>query len=178
MSERTRAPAQSRLGVTPPLSTLAAPDGQQPALETLGRFGASTQFKLAVDDEEDIAFIGRCLASVESSPDPSSADFSRSEGRWTALSVYETLKGNIVCYEERKSSLPGERSKCKANVILNIQVAHVGEYHRGGFLTSRREERPKVSENMHSEVRAFFGQGWLAKRLYDAAGIENARHID
>jgi hypothetical protein len=67
------------------------------------------------------------------------------------LSLYETVAGHLVAYEAKQSQLLGERPR-----------------HRAGVSSKKRD---------WDEVRSFFGQGWLAKKLYAEAGIENVRHV-
>jgi hypothetical protein len=69
--------------------------------------------------------------------------------RWTELTLYRTAKGRLICEQVGKSLWVGESNRRKAAIADNAD-----------------------------EVLAFFGFGWLAKDLYDAAGIDAAQDID
>ncbi len=119
--------------------------------------GESQDYVLPVDDEPDLAFHGRLIASVKSSPVATAEDYSRSEGRWMELSLYETQRGTIIAYEVKRSKIPGERDRTRAEA----------------FAPKLHDDPDKTRQR----VRIFFGQGWLAKKLYAKAGIENVLRV-
>jgi len=104
-------------------------------------------FCLTLDDAPDLVFSGELLARVTSSPEPRADNFSRHLGRWIELALYRTAGGSYVCHEIRCSRRSGEQDRrCRAGTAAT-----------------------------ESAVVAFFKQTALAKRLYAAAEIANAR---
>lgn len=69
--------------------------------------------------------------------------------RWTELKLHLTASGKYVCSEIVLTTFPGEMDR-----------------HTVKIFTTK------------AEVVKFFGYGWLAKELYDAAGIEYIEDID
>lgn len=69
--------------------------------------------------------------------------------RWTELKLYKTQKGRFVCQEINRSCWVGQRTRFKAMVC-----------------------------DTEAEVIEYFGQGWLAKHLYDYCDINNTIRID
>lgn len=79
----------------------------------------------------------------------SSYSSTNSKGRWTDLCLYKTKGGKYVCESIGRTQWQGEKVKFKAYVAQNFE-----------------------------EIKEFFGQGWLAKELYDDAQIENVIDIE
>lgn len=73
---------------------------------------------------------------------------SRERDRWTELALYKTVGGNFVCHQIGHSLWEGERTRYSGKVCSNT-----------------------------AQVIEFFGQGWLAKELYDSANITNVIHV-
>lgn len=110
----------------------------------------SEQFCVSRDGESDIKFSGVLMSSVASSPDRSSgSSYSGSVGRWTMLKLYRTEAGKMICSRVENTQWQGERDSYAGAVCCN-----------------------------ESEVCEFFGYGWLAKELYEDAGIDAAEVID
>jgi hypothetical protein len=78
-----------------------------------------------------------------------SKDDTKHSGRWTELDLYKTKSGKYVCHQIGKTIWEGEHDRYEG----------------------------KVCEN-EKEIIDFFGQGWLAKELYEVAGIDNSIEID
>jgi hypothetical protein len=70
-------------------------------------------------------------------------------GRWTELYLYQTKGGKYICHQLGCTSWVDERTRYSGAVCEN-----------------------------HSEVIAFFGQGWLAKHLYTEAMIDNVVEVE
>lgn len=70
-------------------------------------------------------------------------------GRWTNLYLYKTAGGKFICHQENVTCWQGERDKHKADVC-----------------------------STNAEIIAWFGQGRVAKHLYENANIENVESID
>jgi len=68
--------------------------------------------------------------------------------RWTDLNLYRTKGGVYICEEIGRSTVDGEKDL-------------------------RQVETAKTD----NEVIEFFGDGWLAKKLYDFAGINATIHV-
>ena len=73
----------------------------------------------------------------------SSRDDSGSPGRWAEYRLYKTRDGRYACSAVSKTCWDDER-----------------DWSRAAFCATE------------AEVKAFFGAGWLARELYDDAGIE------
>lgn len=65
--------------------------------------------------------------------------------RWTVLTLYKNEEGDLLCQEAGMSAVPGE--------VTRYQLA-----------------RASAEEELIEKV----GYGWLAKRMYDDAGIQHA----
>lgn len=104
---------------------------------------------IKVDGEPDIRFTGELIATANSDSDRQSPYYSGSAGRWTELTLYKTQGGKFVCSQVGRTQWMGERDR------------HAG----------------KVCQT-EAEVIEFFGHGWLAKDLYDEAGIDYAINVD
>lgn len=97
----------------------------------------------------NIRFIGEKIASVSSSPNNSCQDYSGDTGYWTSLRLYQTARGVMVCEKIEHTQWIGEKDYHSGSICKNIE-----------------------------EVIVFFGHGWLAKDLYELAGIDAAIEID
>ncbi len=70
-------------------------------------------------------------------------------GRWTELTLYRTAAGKYVAQEVGRTKWEREHDRYAATVC-----------------------------ETQSDVLAAFGTGWLAKQMYDAAGIECVETVD
>lgn len=105
---------------------------------------------LRVDNKPDLRFEGECIGAASSSDNNASgSSYSGSTGRWTELKLYKTKGGRLVCHEIGCTRWQGERDLYKAKVCEKTE-----------------------------EVIEFFGHRWLAKELYEDAGIEDVNQID
>lgn len=105
---------------------------------------------LELDNEPDIRFTGECIAKVASSDNNASgSSFSGQAGRWTELTLYKTKGGKYVCHQIGRTRWQGERDRYSGKVCDSLDA-----------------------------VVAFFGHRWLAKELYDTAGIDASKPID
>lgn len=69
--------------------------------------------------------------------------------RWSELTLYKTKGGKFICQEIGVTCVDGETDRHSAEICETID-----------------------------EVNAFFGNGWLAKELYDNAGFEIVEEVD
>ena len=105
-----------------------------------------SEVTLPRDNFPDLKFTGRLVARVSSLV---GNKIYSDNSRWTELELYEVKPlpllpiSTWVCYSEGRSSYPEEYTR-KAG-----EVAHT----------------PR-------EIKNYFGYGWLAKKLYDEAGID------
>jgi hypothetical protein len=106
-------------------------------------------FTLKVDNAPSLRFTGELLAEAISSGESNRKSYSGDPGRWTVLELYKTIGGKFVCHQIGRSVREGERNRFSS----------------------------KVCET-HDEVIAFFGHRWLAKELYDEAGIDDVVEVD
>jgi hypothetical protein len=108
------------------------------------------EYLITVDGDHDIAFSGEQIVYVLSQcRSREGSDYSGSSGRWTELTLYKTVGGNFVCEKCERTSWQGERDR--------------------NFGAACKTEK---------EVIEFFGIGWLAKKLYDEAGISSSVRIE
>jgi len=101
------------------------------------------------DNAPDVAFTGEQVASVASSNNNASSYYSGTTGRWTTLQLYKTKSGKYVCQSIGHTQWQGESTRYKVSICED-----------------------------EAGVIAFFGHGWLAKHLYEEAGIVDAQEID
>lgn len=105
---------------------------------------------LKIDNAPDIRFKGEILASVASSDNQAvGSGYSGQIGRWTELILYKTEGGKFICHQIGRTRWEGERDRFSGKVCTTLD-----------------------------EVKEFFGHRWLAKELYDNAGIEDSITID
>lgn len=99
------------------------------------------------DNERDIKFIGKKIASVASyENDPGSI------GHWNKLFLYRTKGGKYIC-EKFDCTVWGEEK-------------------------IRREGCICGAINQIDQIIEFFGTGYLAKELYETAGIDTAIEVE
>ena len=102
-----------------------------------------------IDGDKDLSFTGELIAANSSSAETARGDFSGSVGRWAELRLYRTKGGKYVCEQVGRTQWQGEHDR-----------------HSGAVCETE------------SEVQKFFGHGWLAKELYEEAGIEAVEVIE
>ncbi len=101
---------------------------------------------LEIDNAPDIRFTGERIARVSSSPEQAmGSSYSGQTGRWTTLALYRTANGKYICHQIGHTQWQGERTRYSGAVCATLD-----------------------------EVREFFGHRWLAKELYEEAGIDSA----
>ena len=100
------------------------------------------------DNQPDLRFTGSLLGAASSSPNNAHPDYSRSPGRWMTLALYETTGGTMIAEKIGYTQWANEDTRFSAAICED-----------------------------DAAVRDFFGHGWLAKRLYNAVGIENVEDI-
>ena len=101
------------------------------------------------DNAPDIRFKGELIAKTWSNANNSSSYYSGSVGRWMQLELYRTASGRFVCQSTGYTRWDGEQDRRKAAVCES-----------------------------ESEVITFFGHGWLAKDLYEKAGITDTIEVE
>lgn len=107
-------------------------------------------FTLEIDNEPSIRFTGIRLAGASSSDNQAmGSSYSGQTGRWTELALYKTKGGKYVCHQVGFTRWQGERNRYTGKVCETIDA-----------------------------VKEFFGNRWLAKELYDNAGIDSVIEID
>lgn len=99
--------------------------------------------------DRDIRFVGELIAEVSSSANNASGDYSGSTGRWSELRLYRSRGGKLICEQIGHTQWQGEHTRYSGAVC-----------------------------STDAEVIAFFGLGWLAKELYDEAGIDYAEVVE
>jgi len=107
------------------------------------------QITLSNPGAPDVRFTGKLVAKVSSSPDLASSYYSGSTGRYTVLRLFRTRGGKFIAESTGVTQWQGERDRIKV----------------------------KVCET-EAEVIEFFGHGWLAKDLYEEAGISDVNEVD
>lgn len=101
-------------------------------------------FTIEIDGEPDIRFTGELVASAHTSNDRAAGTYySGHPDRWTKLYLYKTKGGKFVCHQIDRTIYDNNRGRLSGKVC----------------------ETPE-------EVKEFFGYRWLAKELYDEAGID------
>lgn len=101
------------------------------------------------DNAPDLCFTGELVASASSSANNASGYYSGSVGRWTELKLYKTASGKFIAQSIGHTQWQGEHTRYKSVVCAD-----------------------------EAAVIAFFGHGWLAKALYEDAGIVDTTEID
>lgn len=104
---------------------------------------------LEIDNAPSIRFSGQLVARTSSSDDPAmGGNYSGQTARWAVLALYKTKSGKFVCHQIGRTRWVGERDRYSGKVCDTL-----------------------------AEVKEFFGHRWLAKDLYDAAGIDDAIEV-
>lgn len=101
------------------------------------------------DNAPAIRFTGERVARVSSSPDTASSYYSGHTGCYTILELYKTKGGKFVAHSVGVTQWQGEHDRHKSAVCED-----------------------------EAAVIAFFGHGWLAKDLYEEAGIEDVQYVE
>jgi hypothetical protein len=109
-----------------------------------------TEFTVERDNDRAIKFKGEIVAHAKSSADQASgSSYSGSSGRWKKLTLYKTVGGKFICESVDCTQWQGEHDRF-----------------RGAICDTK------------DQVIEFFGSNWLAKELYDSAGIDSAIEIE
>ncbi|HAV1239649.1 TPA: hypothetical protein JGU28_004427 [Salmonella enterica] len=107
-------------------------------------------YTLDIDNARNIRFTGEIIGSAASSDNNAMGhSYSGETGRWTELRLYRTSGGNFVCHQIERTCWQGQRDCFRGKICKNLK-----------------------------EVFEFFGYGWLAKDLYDDAGLEYIKFIE
>ena len=106
-------------------------------------------FILNIDNEPSLRFTGELLGSAASSNNNASSRYSGQTGRWTELALYKTQGGKYICHQIGLTQWEGERDRFTGKVCETLE-----------------------------EVKEFFGHRWLAKELYQDAGIDDVTDIE
>lgn len=101
------------------------------------------------DSEPSIKFTGEKIGVASSSDERARSDFSGSTGRWTTLRLYRTKGGKLICEQIGHTRWQGEHTRYSGAIC-----------------------------ETEAEVIKFFGHGWLAKELYDDAGIDASIEVE
>ena len=101
------------------------------------------------DNAPAIRFTGELVAETSSSNNNASSYYSGQTGRWTTLKLYKTKGGKFVAQSIGHTQWQGEHDRHKSAVCED-----------------------------EAAVIAFFGHGWLAKDLYEEAGIEDVQDVE
>ncbi len=105
---------------------------------------------LKIDNAPSLRFTGELLATVSSTDNNAAgSSYSGETGRWTELALYRTAKGKYICHQTGFTRWEGERERYSGAVCDTVD-----------------------------QVQEFFGHRWLAKELYDKAGIEAVVDIE
>ena len=101
------------------------------------------------DNGPDLYFEGALLGTVKSHENSAHHRYSGQGGMWAELSLYRTKSGRYVCHRIDYTIWQG-----------------------------RRNQRIAKAVRTEAEVMEFFGFDWLAKELYELAGIDAAVEVD
>lgn len=96
-----------------------------------------------------LRFKGELLAEVRSTPDQGSSRYSGSVGRWETYQLFRTSGGNYVGVKVHHTAWQGEKGWTEAELLKS-----------------------------QGEVFEFFGDDWLAQRLYQEASLEYVEDVD
>lgn len=108
------------------------------------------EYTVERDDKLPIRFKGELLASVSSSSDRAMGNmYSGSTGRWQKLRLFKTKGGKYICEHQELTKWQGDRDRIRAEVCESME-----------------------------QVTEFFGHWWLAKELYEEAGIDVSLYVD
>lgn len=107
-------------------------------------------FTLEIDNQPNIRFTGELIASASSTDNQAvGSSYSGQTGRWTELALYKTQGGKYICHQVGRTRWQGEQDRFSGAVCENTE-----------------------------EVIEFFGHRWLAKELYEYAGICDAINVE
>lgn len=107
-------------------------------------------FILEIDNAPNIRFTGELLAEASSTDNQAmGSSYSGQTGRWTELAIYKTKGGKYICHQVGRTRWQGERDRFSGKVCETLE-----------------------------EVIEFFGHRWLAKELYEDAGICDAINVE
>ena len=108
------------------------------------------EFQIDRDNGASLSFTGELLAKVSSSDNNASgSSYSGQTGRWQVLALYKTEASKYICQRIDRTRWQGERDSRHTKVCTN-----------------------------NNEVIEFFGHNWLAKDLYDKAGIKDIEEVE
>ena len=108
------------------------------------------EFEVIRDKEQNLKFKGELIASSYSSDNNAmGSSYSGSTGRWNELRLYKTAGGKFICSSIGRTRWQGERDRFSGCVCETIDG-----------------------------VISFFGNGWLAKDLYEEANIDSSLIIE
>lgn len=108
------------------------------------------EFEVIRDKEQNLKFKGELIASCSSSDNQAmGSNYSGSVGRCTELRLYKTAGGKFICSSIGRTRWQGERDRFAGMVCETIDG-----------------------------VISFFGNGWLAKDLYEEANIDASLIIE
>ncbi|MDH5188493.1 MAG: hypothetical protein OEW37_05995 [Rhodospirillaceae bacterium] len=100
-------------------------------------------YTVEIDNQPNVKFTGKKIGGASTSNNQASSYYSGTVGRWTVLRLYQTAKGKYICEQINYTQHQGEHNRFSGAVCETLD-----------------------------EVFKFFGYRWLAKELYDDAGIE------
>lgn len=107
-------------------------------------------FTLEIDNQPSVHFTGELMGQSSSSDNQAMGrSYSGETGRWTELTLYKTKGGKYICHQVGRTRWQGERDRFSGNVCETID-----------------------------EVKEFFGHRWLAKELYENAGISDSVAVE
>lgn len=107
-------------------------------------------FTLNIDNAPNIRFTGELIASAATSDNQAmGSSYSGQTGRWTELALYKTMGGKFVCHQVGRTRWLGKRDRFSGKVCETLE-----------------------------DVTEFFGHRWLAKKLYDEAGIDDVVEVE
>lgn len=108
-----------------------------------------TVYTLRVSGGPNLRFVGALIAQTSSSKERGADTFSGEAGRWTELCLYKTKGGQYVAQKIKRTEWDGDYDRHSAQACATAE-----------------------------DVKSFLGYGWLAKQLYDLAGIDAAIDVD
>jgi hypothetical protein len=104
---------------------------------------------LEIDNAPSLRFTGAEIGCAASSENNASSVYSGTAGRWAELTLYKTQGGKLICHQIGRTIVGSERNRFSGAVCETVD-----------------------------EVKGFFGHRWLAKELYESAGIEDVTEVD
>lgn len=104
---------------------------------------------IKMPEGRDLKFTGKLIAEAKESDNSGSSNYSGSSGRWAEFFLYQTQAGKYVG-------------------IINYNTRWQGESDSVKYCVS----------TIKAEIMDFFGDGWLAKQIYEEAGWDFYQEID